>query len=62
MNAPPGYNLETMRAIGMEVQDFFLPFVGADPDRFERGDAAVPAIKYMNLSINAGGMRIISEE
>ncbi|MEJ2298081.1 MAG: efflux RND transporter permease subunit [Woeseiaceae bacterium] len=61
MNAPPGYNLETMAAIGREVQDFFLPFVGDDPDRFESGEVAVPAIKYLNLSINPGGMRIISE-
>jgi len=61
MNAPPGYNLETMAAIGAEVQDYFLPFVGDDPERFDRGETPVPAMKYMNLSIDPGGMRIISE-
>jgi multidrug efflux pump subunit AcrB len=61
MSAPPGYNLETMAAIGFEIQDYFLQYVGDDPDRFERGDSDVPAIKYLNLSINTGRVRIISE-
>ncbi len=61
MNAPPGYNLETMAAIGAEVQDYFLPFVGDDPERFARGETPVPAMKYMNLSIDPNGLRIISE-
>jgi multidrug efflux pump subunit AcrB len=61
MSAPPGYNLETMAEIGLEIQDHFLPFVGDDPDRFERGETDVPAIKYLNLTINAGRVRIISE-
>ena len=61
MNAPPGYNLETMAEIGLEVQDYFLPFVDDDPARFDRGEVDVPAIKYLNLGIDPGGMRIISE-
>ncbi len=61
LNAPPGYNLETMSEIGMEIQDYFLQFVGDDPGRFERGEIDVPAIKYLNVRINPGGMRIIAE-
>ncbi len=61
MNAPPGYNLETMAGIGLEVQDYFLPYVGDDPERFEDGEVPVPAIKYLNIGIDPGGMRIISE-
>jgi multidrug efflux pump subunit AcrB len=61
MNAPPGYNLETMTEIGLEIQDYFLPFVGDDPARFSRGETDVPAIKYLNISISAGRVRIISE-
>ncbi|MGD8533342.1 MAG: efflux RND transporter permease subunit, partial [Gammaproteobacteria bacterium] len=38
LSAPPGYNLETMAEIGMEIQDYFLQYVGDDPDRFERGE------------------------
>ena len=61
MSAPPGYNLETMAAIGLEVQEYFLPFVGDDPKRFDRGETEVPAMQYLNLRIDPGGMRIISQ-
>jgi multidrug efflux pump subunit AcrB len=61
MNAPPGYNLKTMGDITEEVRDYFLPFVEADPDAYDRGDIAVPPMAYMNTSADAGGMRIISE-
>jgi multidrug efflux pump subunit AcrB len=61
MNAPPGYNLETMREIGLEVQDHFLPYLNHDPARFKRGETQVPAIKYLIVSVNSAGMRIIAE-
>ncbi len=61
MSAPPGYNLETMKEIGLEVQDYFMQFVNDDPDRFERGETDVPAIRFLNTRISAGGFRIISE-
>ncbi|MDJ0877743.1 MAG: efflux RND transporter permease subunit [Halieaceae bacterium] len=61
MSAPPGYNLPAMQAIGREVQDYFLPHVGADPKAFQRGESPVPALNYMNLRVQAGGLRIISE-
>ena len=61
MHAPPGYSLERMQAIGMELQDYFMPFVGADPAAFHRGEDPVPAMKYLNLGIEPQGLRIISE-
>jgi len=61
MSAPPGYNLETMADIGLEIQDYFLDFVGDDPQRFDAGEAPVPALRYLNLGIEADGMRIITE-
>jgi len=61
MSAPPGYNLETMADIGLEIQDYFLDFVGDDPSRFDAGEAPVPALRYLNLGIEADGMRIITE-
>lgn len=61
MSAPPGYNLETMAEIGLEIQDYFLEFVGDDPHRFDTGEAPVPALQYLNLGIEADGMRIITE-
>jgi multidrug efflux pump subunit AcrB len=61
MNAPPGYNMETMAVIGLEVQDWLLPFVEDDPGRFDAGEVPVPALKYLNLRIDPGGMRVIAE-
>jgi len=61
MNAPPGYNLDTMRRIGHEVQEHFLPYLGHEPERFARGETEVPAIRYLIVSIDAGRVRIICE-
>lgn len=61
MNAPPGYNLATMTEIGMALQDYFLQFVGDDPERFEAGETDVPAIKYLFVRMNRDHIRIISE-
>ncbi|MEE4295248.1 MAG: efflux RND transporter permease subunit [Wenzhouxiangella sp.] len=53
MFAPPGYNLEEMRAVASQVEDYLLPFVGDDPQRFERGEVPVPAMAYFTMSISA---------
>ena len=61
MNAPPGYNLATMNEIGLEVQDYFMQFVGDDPARFEQGETPVPAMKYFNLRVQPSGLSVISQ-
>lgn len=61
MNAPPGYNLEVMTKIGKEVESYFLPFVNDDPGRYKRGEAEVPALKYLFLWVQPEGLRIIAE-
>ena len=61
MNAPPGYNLDTMSRIGSDLQRHFLPFLDDEPARFERGETDVPALKYLNLRVEANGLRIIAE-
>ena len=61
MNAPPGYNLDTMAEIALDVQDHFLPFVGADRQAYEAGETDVPPIRYLNVGVDPGGMRIIAE-
>ncbi len=61
MHAPPGYNLETMAVIGRELEDYFMPFVDDDPDRFRRGETEVPAMKYLNMRVAPQNLRIISE-
>ena len=61
MNAPPGYNLETMAEIGLDVRDYFLDFVGDESGRYARGETNVPPIKYLSTSITPDRFRIISE-
>jgi multidrug efflux pump subunit AcrB len=61
MSSPPGYNLDTMARIGRELQEFFLPYLAHDPEQFERGETDVPALLYLNLSIEATRIRIISQ-
>jgi len=61
MNAPPGYNLETMARIGRELQEYLLPFVEQSPERFDAGEAEVPAIAYINMNIEPQRIRIIAQ-
>lgn len=61
MNAPPGYNLETMGEIARQVEAYLLPHVGAQPDAFLRGETSVPPVRYINLGYDPTRLRIISE-
>ena len=61
MSAPPGYNLDTMSRVGADLQAYFLPYLDHSPDRFERGETTVPALKYLNLRIRSDSLRIIAE-
>ena len=60
LSPPTGYNLETLRPIGEEIQRYFLPYLDHDPQQFARGETDVPAIAYFNLSIQASRIRIIA--
>ncbi|WP_237068225.1 efflux RND transporter permease subunit [Microbulbifer guangxiensis] len=61
MNAPPGYNMDTMEAIARELHEYFLPFVQDEPAAFDRGETDVPAMKYVNMRVSPQSIRIISE-
>ena len=61
MTSPPGYNLDTMAEIGEELQAYFLPFVQHEPEQFENGETEVPALKYVNMSVQAQRIRIITQ-
>jgi len=61
LTSPPGYNLETMSRIGMELQDYFLQFVEDEPEAFQQGETSVPAIAYINMSIEPRRIRIIAQ-
>ena len=61
MSPPPGYSLQAMQAIGKEVEAYFLPHVGADPEAFKRGESPVPAIASLNFRVSADRIRIVTE-
>ncbi len=61
MSAPPGYNLETMAEIGLEIQDHLMQALRADPAAFDRGEFDVPPVRYLSIGISAGGMRVIAQ-
>ena len=61
MSPPTGYNLDTMQGVGEDVQAYFLPYLKDDPGRFDRGESEVPAISYINVSIQATRLRIIAQ-
>ena len=61
LTSPPGYNIDTMAKIGNELQDYFLPFTEHEPEQFDNGETEVPALKYINMSVQAQRIRIISQ-
>ena len=61
LTSPPGYNLETMAKIGKEMQDYLLPYTQHKPEQYDNGETDIPALKYINMSIEAQRIRIISQ-
>ena len=61
MNAPPGYNLETMSAIGDQVRAHFLPHIKASPEQYERGGTNVPPISYLSSRVDASRIFVLSQ-
>jgi multidrug efflux pump subunit AcrB len=61
LNAPPGYNLETMAEIGSEIRALLAPQLDADPKAFEDGESKWPPLSYFNMRIQAEVLRVIIE-
>jgi multidrug efflux pump subunit AcrB len=61
MIAPPGYNLSEMAAIAEEIKALLTAQVDADPALFDRGETAMPSLKYYSLSVSVGRIRVLSE-
>ncbi|MGD2075323.1 MAG: hypothetical protein PVI91_12645 [Gammaproteobacteria bacterium] len=50
-----------MVEIGKELQDYFLQFTQHQPEQFDAGQTEVPTLKYINMSIEAQRIRIITQ-
>ena len=45
--APPGYNIDEMHAIHRDVDDFLVPHIGEDPEKYASGASAMPGLNYV---------------
>lgn len=61
MIAPAGYSLTEMSRIAEQVHAEFIPHVGADPDKFRRGENQIPALEYFVLWVMPQRLRVIAE-
>ncbi|WP_460238283.1 efflux RND transporter permease subunit [Aurantivibrio plasticivorans] len=61
MNAPPGYNIDTMSVMGHEIHEYFLPYTKMEPEQYDDGEIDIPPIRYINMGISNSNVRIIAE-
>ena len=61
LSSPPGYNLSTMAQIGDELHEYFLPYLDHSSNDFDNGVTNIPALLYLNLSIEPQRIRIITQ-
>ena len=62
MNAPPGYNLQTMSAIGDEIRAIFDPALTTEQQQITSPDGlTIPALKTISYSVSPTSLRIIAE-
>lgn len=62
MNAPPGYNLQTMSAIGDEIRAIFDPALTTEQQQITSPDGlTIPALKTISYSVSPTNLRIIAE-
>ena len=45
--APPGYNINEMHNIQKNLDDYFVPFIGDNPEKFANGETEVPGLNYV---------------
>ena len=60
LSSPPGYNIDTMAKIGHELQDWLLPYIEHEPEQFASGETTIPALEFLNVSIEPKRIRIIT--
>jgi multidrug efflux pump subunit AcrB len=60
LSSPPGYNIATMAKIGHELQDWLLPYIEHEPEQFTSGETTIPALEFLNVSIEPKRIRIIT--
>lgn len=59
--APPGYNIAEMHGIFKNLDNYLVPFIGNDPDKFVNGETEVPGLNYTMGYVNANSIIYIPE-
>ncbi len=59
MIAPPGYSLEAMREIALQVEAKFKPHLDTSPEDYASGRTDVPALNRVLMFVQAGSIRLI---
>lgn len=61
MVAPPGYNLDEMATIGLEVKQHLKASLNADPTLYDDAELLIPSLKYYYLRIKPDSVFVLSE-
>ncbi len=61
MFAPPGYNIDEMHDIYRDMDDYLVPYIGDDPEKFARGEADLPGLNYVVGYVAAARNMILVE-
>ena len=61
MYAPPGYNIDEMHAIYKDLDDFLVPHIGEDPEKYAKGESELPGLNYVVGYVGAARNMVIPE-
>jgi multidrug efflux pump subunit AcrB len=61
MIAPAGYNLAEMSDIAERLHEDFVPFIGADPTLYAKGESDIPAMDWIVTFVNPKRVFLIAE-
>ncbi len=59
--APPGYNIAEMHGIFKNLDNYLVPSIGDDPDKFANGETEVPGLNFTMGYVNANSIIYIPE-
>lgn len=59
--APPGYNIAEMHGIFKNLDNYLVPSIGDDPDKFVNGETEVPGLNFTMGYVNANSIIYIPE-
>lgn len=59
--APPGYNIGEMDAIAKDVNAYYMPYIGMDPETYQGGEDDMPPLDYIVMFTDSSMTRFVVE-